>query len=208
MSIKCPTCGLVNFADAEACRRCKQALRPSPAAPAGPATPAGSAAPAGPTILGRVSTKHGFKDLFVIALEDCIVLAPHSMLGSIAQNALPMPILAGLVGLLVARKGETMAGERKAELSEAPADQLRSDPNNIVIPLADLRSIVFTRNLVSAWVEFVRSGGPTKFEVNYTVYTELCDATERRFPGLYRSDERTATLLDKRRAIAQKNQER
>jgi hypothetical protein len=199
MSIKCPGCGLVNFADAEACRRCKQPLRPSSA------SPAGSPATAGPTILGRVSTKHGFKDLFVIALEDCIVLAPNSMLGSVAQNAFPMPMVAGLVGVLIARKGETMAGERKAHLSEVSADQLRSDPDNIVIPLADLQSIVFTRNLVSAWVEFVRSGGPTRFEVNYTVYTELCDATEQRFPGLYRSDERTAKLLDKRRTTAQKN---
>ena len=125
VSIKCPTCALVNFADAEACRRCKRALRPSPAAPAGPGTPADSAAPAGPTILGRVSTKHGFKDLFVIALEDCIVLAPHSMLGSIAQNALPMPIVAGLVGVLVARKGETMAGDRKVWDME-PVDEQES----------------------------------------------------------------------------------
>lgn len=202
MSIKCRACGLVNFANAEACRRCKQDLRPSPAAPAD------SAAAAAPLILGRVSTKGGFKDLFVVALADCIVLAPSSVLGSIAQNAFPIPIVGGLIGVLIAQKGETMAGERKEQLSDVSADQLRSDPNNVVIPLADLRSIVFTRRLTSASIEFVRSAGPTKFDVNYTVYTELCDATERRFPGLYQSDERTAKLLDARRAKASKNQER
>lgn len=200
MSIKCRACGLVNFANAEACRRCKQDLRPAPAAPAD------SAAAAGPTILGRVSTKGGFKELFVIALEDCIVLAPNSVLGSIAQNAFPLPIAGGLIGVLVSQKGETMAGERKAQLSDVPADKLRSDPNNVVFPLADLRSIVFTRSLISASVEFVRGAGPTKFDVNYTVYTELCDATQRRFPDLYRADERTAKLLDARRAKAAKNQ--
>jgi hypothetical protein len=200
MSIKCPGCGLVNFADAEVCRRCKQALRQAPVAAAA------SGPPPARQILGRVSTKHGFKDMFVIALEDCIVLTPESVMGSVLHNAAPIGVMGGLAGVLLARKGQTMADSSKGQLSEVPADQLRTDPNNVVFPLSDLRSIVFTRNVFSAWVEFVRSGGPTKFEVNYTVYTELCDATERRFPTLYKADERTATLLEKRRAQAQKKQ--
>jgi hypothetical protein len=206
MSIKCPGCGLVNFADAEACRRCKKALGRAAASEAAPApvlipgTAGQTTAPGtAVAILGRVTTKHGFKDLSVVALDDCVVLIPESLLGSVLHNASPMGAAGGLAGVLIASKAATMADDSKRHLAAASADKLKADPNNVVFPLADLVSIQFTRNVFSAWVEFVQRSGPTKFEVNYQVYTELCDATERRFPSLYRADERTAKLLEKRR---------
>jgi hypothetical protein len=205
MSIKCPGCGLVNFAEAEACRRCKQPLGRAAAAQGpppvqSPGTAVQRTAPGtAVVVLGRVTTKHGFKDLSVVALEDCVVLIPESLLGSVLNNASPMGAAGGIAGVLIASKAAKMAEESKQNLTAASADKLRTDPNHIVFPLDDLVSIQFTRNVFSAWVEFVRRGGPTKFEVNYQVYTELCDATQRRFPGLYRADERTAKLLEKRR---------
>jgi hypothetical protein len=214
LSIKCLSCGLVNFADAEVCRRCKKGLHQDAAAgqPPAPTTPAVAAAAADEApgsaadgkVLGRISTKHGFKDWFVIALEDSVVLTPESVLGSVLHNALPIGARGGLVGALIAWKGGQMEAESKDKLAEAPGEQLRSCPDNVVIPLSDLRSIEFTRHLFSAWVEFVRRAGPTKFEVNHQVYMELCDATQRRFPALYHSDARTAKLLEARRARLEK----
>jgi hypothetical protein len=207
VSIKCPGCGLVNFADAEACRRCKKPLGPAAAAQDAPPPVLGPdhagqspASGTAPVVLGRVTTKHGFKDLSVVALEDCVVLIPESLLGSVLHNASPMGAAGGIAGVLIASKAATMADASKRNLAAASADKLKADPNHVVFPLADLVSIQFTRNVFSAWVEFVRPDGPTRFEVNYQVYTEFCDATERRFPALYRADERTAKLLEKRRA--------
>jgi hypothetical protein len=211
-SIKCPGCGLVNFADAEACRRCKNALRPAAdttAAPvAGDARAAVDASPSGlgTEVLGRVTTKHGFKDLFVIAVEDSIVLRPDSVLGSVLHNARPMAGVAGglAVGLAVGH-GAKMDDQSKQRLAGAPVEDLQAAPDSIVIPITDLQAIEFTRNVFSAWVEFVRRGGRTKFEVNYLVYTELADATQRRFPALYRGDERTTKLLEKYRERSRKS---
>jgi hypothetical protein len=210
-SIKCLSCGLVNFADAEVCRRCKKAIRPTADATAPPASvDAGAAVDVSPSVagtevLGRVTTKHGFKDLFVIAAEDSIVLRPDSTLGSVLHNARPMAgVAGGLAVALAVGHGAKMEDRSKQQLADTPVDDLRSAPDSIVIPIADLQAIEFTRNVFSAWVEFVRRGCRTKFEVNYLVYTELADATQRRFPTLYRGDERTTKLLEKYRERSRK----
>jgi hypothetical protein len=219
ISIKCQSCGLVNFADAAVCRRCKKDLRQaagaaeSPAAhttQVGPTVIAANVSPSAPgrEILGRVSTKHGFKDWFVIAVEDSVVLTPESVVGSFLHNASPLGFTGGLAGALIARKGGQMAAESKRQLLEAPVEQIRSGPDNVVIPLSDLRSIELTRHIFSAWVEFVRPAGSTKFEVNPLAYLELCDGIERRFPALYRSDERTAKLLERYRTQLRKSTRR
>ena len=84
-SIKCPDCGLVNFADAQACRRCKKALGAAAEATAPAVSVDAQAAVAvspsgeGPQILGRVTTKHGFKDLFVIVAEDSMAGRPEGL---------------------------------------------------------------------------------------------------------------------------------
>jgi hypothetical protein len=215
MNIKCPNCGLVNFANADVCRRCKLALpqsagvTPSAALPAtsagaSPLAPASSASAAGPQVLGRVMTKHGFKDWFVIALDDSIVLSPESVLGSVLHNGMPAAAIGGLVVALLVGKGARMADEKKRDLVEMSPESLRSNPDNIVIPLSDVRSIEFTRPIFSAGVEFVRRAERTKFEVNHMAYTEFCDTTQRRLPALYRADERTAKLLEEYRKKQQK----
>ena len=204
----------MNFADASACRRCKKDLKQAGSAaelPAEPTVPSATVAGGpgvapsalGPEILGRVSTKNGLRDWFVIALDDSIVLAPESILGSVLHNGMPMLARSGLLGLLILYKSRKVATAKKHDLTATPAELLRSDPVNVVIPLAGLRSIEFTRHIFSAWVEFAQRTGWKKLEINPLHYIELCHATQLRFPALYRSDVRTVRGLEEyRRKLA------
>jgi hypothetical protein len=184
-SVKCPACGLVNFADAQACRRCKGPLGEAVAS----TQPADSKPGGGRTVLGPVSTQAGFKGWHVVCLPDALITVPQGFLGSVAATAsTALPIL-GLAGVLLTKAGKS-SGDVKASLAEATEGQLRADPQNVVYPLAELASISFKRPLLSnPEIRLERRGqGATVFVVTViAAYGEISTELKRLYPGLCRN---------------------
>jgi hypothetical protein len=183
-SVKCPACGLVNFADAQACRRCK-----GPLGEVAASTERADPKPGGGrAVLGPVFTQAGFKGWHVVCLPDALITVPQGFLGSVAATASTALPMLGLAGALLMKAGKS-SGDVKASLAEATEGQLRADAQNVIYPLAELVSISFKRPLLSnPEIRLERRGqGVTVFGVTVIAeYGKMANELKRLYPGLCR----------------------
>jgi hypothetical protein len=138
-SIKCPSCGLINFADATNCRRCKAELQ-TVAVPA--ATPD---AVSGRVVVGPVFTSGGFKSWHLVCLPDVLVAVPQGALDGILTGSVPTSGMMGLLGMVMAAKGKKAAQTAVDAIQQMTEGTLRSDPRHVLCSLSELRSISFKR---------------------------------------------------------------
>lgn len=143
MSIKCGSCGLVNFADAANCRRCGVRLRAEPEVTA--ASPSASDR----VVLGPVFTNAGFKSWHLVCLTDALIAVPQGAIEGFLTSAAPTGALFGLLGALASIGGTKAAQDAAALLRDAPGESLRSNPNHVIHRLSELKSITFRRPALS-----------------------------------------------------------
>jgi hypothetical protein len=185
-SVKCPACGLVNFEDAKACRRCRKPLaQPAAGAPPGDPKSGGSRA-----VLGPVFTQAGFKGWHMVCLADALITVPQGFLRTLSGTMAAASPLFGLAGALFAAKGSKHSTKAKALLAQMPEDHLRADPHNVVYPLAELVSISLKRpKLSSPEIRLERRGqGVMVFGLTMiSAFGEISAELQRLYPGLCRS---------------------
>lgn len=137
MSVKCSGCGLVNFAKADVCRRCKNPLVvPAAWVPAAPsaATPLQGTERA---TVGPFDTRQGLTAWYVVALPHALIAVPLPLWRSFVTGARMTPL--GLIGIAV----HHLAEKYKDEIADAPEAELRSRPGALVFPIAELSAIAF-----------------------------------------------------------------
>jgi hypothetical protein len=186
-SIKCPKCGLVNFASADACRRCKTALGMGAEQAVAPGNPAATR-----IIVGPVFTKAGFKSWHLVCLPDAMVAVPQGTIDGFMTSVGANPVgamLGGLAGALLVTKGSKVGTKAMAALELASEEHLRSDPQHVVYSIRELRSIVLKKPLFSN--PEIRVEGPDQGITVYGItdisaYSAVSTRLQSAYPRLFR----------------------
>jgi hypothetical protein len=152
MSVKCSGCGLVNFADAGSCRRCRYPLIvPLPAPAKAPATwvpaPPSTATPrqGERTLVGPFDTGQGLRAWYVVGLPDALIAVPLSLWPSMVTG------VGTVVRSLTARRVAPLCGGGYRDaIADASEADLRSRPGALVFPIAELSAIAFKQPLLAA----------------------------------------------------------
>jgi hypothetical protein len=152
MSVRCSGCGLVNFADAGSCRRCKYPLMiPAPMSAPVPATwvPERPSTPIPPqgerAVVGPFDTGQGLKAWYVVGLPEALIAVPLSFWPSMVTA------MGTIVRSFMARRAAPLCGGGYRDaIADASEADLRSRPGALVFPIAELSAIAFKQPLLAA----------------------------------------------------------